>query len=72
MLQRLAEETPKKKSDMVGWFEDQSAAEVAFAFAVRCEAIEPISGNDQEDPFARWVISAKLVLRFAAEASARL
>jgi hypothetical protein len=71
ILRRIAEETPQKKSDIIGWFPEQpNAAEDAFGFAIECEAIVPIAGAGAEDPLTRWVISAELVLRFAAEASA--
>lgn len=68
MLQRLAEGGARKKSDIMEWFEDQDAAEDAFAFAAERKAIVPIFGTGPEDPLARWGISAELVLRFAAEA----
>jgi len=72
MLNRLAAETPRTQAEIIGWFpQEPEQAAAAFSLAVEAGAIQRISGNDDADIHARWVVSIQQAYRAMAEASAK-
>ncbi len=71
MFRWLAEKGARRQDEIIEWFpgEPEQAA-AAFSFAVDAGAIVRISGEDDADVTARWMLCPDHVYRFMAQASA--
>ncbi|MGA9876461.1 MAG: hypothetical protein WBQ21_11700 [Solirubrobacteraceae bacterium] len=67
----MAEETPQREADIIGWFpEEPEQAAAALSFLRNNGTVERISGENDADVTARWTASPDATKAMEAKASA--